>query len=506
MLGDGMRFTRQDGVEEQWRIMQPLLDAPPPVHPYEPGSWGPEAGRQARRRARPLARPLGDVMTAVEPDKPSPARRARRRRRRSRRSPSYAFLSDCHTGALVAPDGAIDWLCVPRFDSPSVFGSLLDRQAGLLPCRALRDQPSDRGRVRAGDERPRDDLEDAERVDRRARRADDGPARPRGHDHAPHASAGRRRRRPHARADGRVPRGQRRGRARLRAGVRLRPRAGDLDARRGRPACGRRERRRPDDPAGDGHGSRNRGEPHPGPARAQGRRAGLLRALAGRRTAWLRRTLDEAEARIDATTSLLARLARAAPESRITASATRSSARRSTIKGLTYMPTGATVAALTTSLPETPGGERNWDYRYTWIRDTTFTLQALHYLNLDWEADEFMQFVADVEPTEDGSLQIMYGIDGRRDLTESTRDELTGYAGAQPGSHRQRRLRPAPERRLRRRARLDPAAHATGASGSHGGCGRSCRARRNARSRSGASRTRASGRRAASRSTTSPRS
>jgi GH15 family glucan-1,4-alpha-glucosidase len=102
------------------------------------------------------------------------------------------------------------------------------------------------------------------------------------------------------------------------------------------------------------------------------------------------------------------------------------------IKGLTYMPTGATVAALTTSLPETPGGERNWDYRYTWIRDTTFTLQALHYLDLDWEADEFMQFVADLEPNQDGGLQIMYGIDGRRDLSESTRDDLSGYAGARP--------------------------------------------------------------------------
>ena len=96
------------------------------------------------------------------------------------------------------------------------------------------------------------------------------------------------------------------------------------------------------------------------------------------------------------------------------------------------MPTGATVAAPTTSLPETPGGERNWDYRFTWIRDSTFTLQALHFLNLDWEADEFMQFVADLEPNEDGALQIMYGIDGRRDLTESTRDELSGYAGAHP--------------------------------------------------------------------------
>ncbi len=103
-----------------------------------------------------------------------------------------------------------------------------------------------------------------------------------------------------------------------------------------------------------------------------------------------------------------------------------------TIKGLTYMPTGATVAALTTSLPETPGGERNWDYRYTWMRDTTFTLQALHFLNLDWEADEFIQFVADLEPNQDGALQIMYGIDGRRDLTESTRDDLSGYAGARP--------------------------------------------------------------------------
>jgi GH15 family glucan-1,4-alpha-glucosidase len=66
------------------------------------------------------------------------------------------------------------------------------------------------------------------------------------------------------------------------------------------------------------------------------------------------------------------------------------------------------------------------------MRDATFTLQALHFLNLDWEADEFMQFVADVEPTKDGSLQIMYGIDGRRDLTESTVDELTGYEGGRP--------------------------------------------------------------------------
>jgi GH15 family glucan-1,4-alpha-glucosidase len=102
-----------------------------------------------------------------------------------------------------------------------------------------------------------------------------------------------------------------------------------------------------------------------------------------------------------------------------------------TIAGATRS-TGATVAALTTSLPETPGGERNWDYRYTWLRDSTFTLKALHYLNLDWEAEEFMQFVADLETNGDGALQIMYGIDGERDLSESTREDLSGYAGATP--------------------------------------------------------------------------
>jgi GH15 family glucan-1,4-alpha-glucosidase len=102
------------------------------------------------------------------------------------------------------------------------------------------------------------------------------------------------------------------------------------------------------------------------------------------------------------------------------------------LKGLTYTPTGAMVAALTTSLPETPGGERNWDYRYTWMRDATFTLWGLHALGLDWEADDFMQFVADVNRNGDGSLQIMYGIDGEKDLTESTLDHLTGYDGAKP--------------------------------------------------------------------------
>jgi GH15 family glucan-1,4-alpha-glucosidase len=141
--------------------------------------------------------------------------------------------------------------------------------------------------------------------------------------------------------------------------------------------------------------------------------------------------MDEANARMSETTNYWRTWISKArmPDHRFREAIQRSAL---TIKGLTYMPSGATVAALTTSLPETPGGERNWDYRFTWIRDSTFTLQALHYLDLDWEANEFMQFVGDLEPNEDGALQIMYGIDGRKDLTESTRDDLSGYAGASP--------------------------------------------------------------------------
>jgi len=342
----------------------------------------------------------------------------------------YAFLSNCHTGALVAPDGAIDWLCVPRFDSPSVFGTLLDREAGAfrlgpfgvtVPIARIYEPgtnvlvttwntPSGWAIVR-----------DALTIGPREGEDNVTPhTRPPADDDADHLLV-----RTVLCLEGEVE-----------VELICEPAFdyGRVPAewtlvdgnRQTADASGANQTiRLQTDMALGIEGSRVRAR-H---TLRQGEK--LFCSLSWAEGLASPPDADDAFRRLSATTKYwrdwLGR-------SRFIDHRWRHPIQRSAlaIKGLTYMPTGATVAALTTSLPETPGGERNWDYRFTWMRDSTFTLQALHYLNLDWEADEFMQFVADIEPNQDGALQIMYGIDGRRDLTESTRDDLSGYAGARP--------------------------------------------------------------------------
>jgi GH15 family glucan-1,4-alpha-glucosidase len=340
----------------------------------------------------------------------------------------YAFLSNCHTGALIAPDGAVDWLCVPAFDSPSIFGSLLDRQAGsfLLGPYGIT-HPTARvyepgtnvlettWKTPAGWIVVRDALTL-------------GPTH--GVDTiTPHT-------RPPADDDGEhmLVRTVECVEGNVEVELVCEP---VFDYGRA-PAEWTLTGDGAADATGQGQTVRLRTDLALGIEGERVRARHVLErgdrvycALSWAEGLVAPETVDDATAKLDTTVRFWrAWLGRA----RIPDHRWRDPVQRSAlaIKGLTYMPTGATVAALTTSLPETPGGERNWDYRYTWMRDATFTLQALHWLNLDWEADEFMQFVADVEPTEDGSLQIMYGIDGRRDLTESTRDDLSGYAGARP--------------------------------------------------------------------------
>jgi GH15 family glucan-1,4-alpha-glucosidase len=341
----------------------------------------------------------------------------------------YAFLSDCHTGALVAPDGSVDWLCVPRFDSPSVFGALLDRGAGTFRLGPF------------------------------------GVNVPNGHAYEAGTNT--------LLTSWRSPTGW----ATVREALTMGPRRGeDTVTPHTRPPAdedaehmlvrtvtcveGRIEIELVCEPAFDygrvaGEWSLS-SDRHMAQATGAGQKIALTTdmligieanaararhvltageslycALSWDDAAPVPTTVNEAHARLNATTTFWRHwLARARlPDHEFRPLIQRSAL---AIKGLTYMPTGATVAALTTSLPETWGGERNWDYRYTWIRDSTFTLQALHFLDLDWEANDFMQFVADLERNEDGALQIMYGIDGRRDLTESLREELSGYDGAHP--------------------------------------------------------------------------
>jgi GH15 family glucan-1,4-alpha-glucosidase len=337
----------------------------------------------------------------------------------------HGLLSDCHSAAIVTRSGSIDWLCFPRFDSPAVFARLLDDDAGhwlVTPDDVQEVTRSYLGsslvlRTVFTTAHGRVQLTDGLLVGHGERHHDLGRASP--HLLARHVEC----------LDGR---------ATVRIEYRPRPEYGLVA-----PLLRQ-----------DGNG---RVVSHGGPDRL---------------TLWSSHQLDVAESAAVAVVPMKAgeTLAFAlgwsraweappAPDAEFTPAARLDDTVAAwdswaeqhqtydgpwaeqvrfagvVLQGLTFKPSAAIVAAVTTSLPEARGGERNWDYRYTWIRDASMTLDALWVAACPDEAYEFLAWLVGTASTalhDGGSLQIMYGVGGEHDLTERELPHLDGWSGARP--------------------------------------------------------------------------
>ncbi|BDC73192.1 glycoside hydrolase family 15 protein [Prescottella equi] len=350
----------------------------------------------------------------------------------------YAFLSDCESNCLIARNGSVEWMCIPRPDSPSVFGSILDRSAGHFRIGPYgQNVPAARRYLPGGLI-----LETTWQTQTGWLIVRDALVM--GPWHANEQRSPTRRRTP-----------------------------SDWDAehvllRTVKCVSGTVELEMSCEPAFDYHRAPARWEytgkvyeeatatsrassaDHPTLRLTSNLRLGLEGREARARTRMVEgdnafvalswsdlpapRTFAEAADRMWQTTECWRQWVTIG---RFPDHPWRGHLQRSalTLKGLTYAPTGALLAAPTTSLPETPGGERNWDYRYAWVRDSTFALWGLYTLGLDREANDFFSFIFDSSQSDDGDpapLQVMYGVGGEHTLVEQELSHLKGYDGARP--------------------------------------------------------------------------
>jgi GH15 family glucan-1,4-alpha-glucosidase len=347
----------------------------------------------------------------------------------------YGFLSNCEQSCLVAPDGSVEWLCLPRPDSPSVFGALLDRAAGSFRFGPNGTHVPQHRRYVPGTmvlettwQTPTGWMTVHDLLAVGATR--DQERRPDYH-RAPSDFG----------AVGALVRIATCISGHVEAVVNCGP-SFNYGAVGGTWSY-----------RGDGYNAMTL-NPQEGDLRLEltgNIKLGVLGARSYGRTtltagesafvvlSWgdtnVPATQDEASSALDATVDFWRDWLSQAkiPDHPWKPYLDRSAL---TLKALSYAPTGAIMAAATTSLPETPGGARNWDYRFTWIRDSAFMLRSLYRLGFDWEAIEYFGFIIDAVSNGDldrpFKLQIMYGIGGERDLTERTIDHLGGYRGARP--------------------------------------------------------------------------
>lgn len=321
----------------------------------------------------------------------------------------YALVGDCHTAALVCRDGSVDWLCLPRFDSPASFAALLGKPEHgrwlIAP----------KGEIRRAERRYRDAtliLEtDLETADGAVRLIDFMPPRA----EQPNLV--------------RIVEG-RRGAVPMRMELIVRPDYGSIV-----PWVRRTE-----------HGIRAIAGPEtielraPVPLRGenmttvcefsvnQGQRVPMV--LAWGSVEYRNQPPVDPESALQATESWWRKWSdRCRYEGPWREAVLRSLI---TLKALTYAPTGGIVAAPTTSLPEQLGGVRNWDYRYCWVRDATFTLNALISSGYLDEAQAWRQWLLRAVAGTPSQVNIMYGLGGERRLTEFELDWLPGYEGSRP--------------------------------------------------------------------------